>query len=265
MSSIIVWTNYENPNGDLWAVADSRYTHPDKTIITDNGPKIFELPVICQNPSASGFFENTYYFNKVGFAFAGSVTAALCIYTNASHMLSHLASIDKTIPSIEDISKFLYKIATAYTQPICNPFPMEFSVFGYCPVENKNKLFYTRIDDKNRYESFDKSEECKNEPLIMGCHKSEISQKIDYANSNETCKTRIPLFVLKKVVSEHEFEEIGGAVQLGININKTFSLFSVLKPPIDESRKSSFQFRNFDLFRDIHNVGNCFININGMC
>ena len=74
MSSIIIWTNYENPSGDLWVVADSRYTHPDNRIITDNGPKIFELPIICQNPSSRGFFENTYYFNKIGFAFAGSVT-----------------------------------------------------------------------------------------------------------------------------------------------------------------------------------------------
>ena len=70
---------------------------------------------------------------------------------------------------------------------------------------------------------------------------------------------------LKKIVSEHEFNEIGGAVQLGININKTFNLFSLLNPFTDENGKSSLQFRNFDLFHDIRNVGNCFVNINGMC
>lgn len=265
MSSIIIWTNYESPNENLWAVADSRYIHPNKSIITDNGPKIFELPIICQSPSKRGFFENTYYFNKIGFAFAGSITAALCIYTNASHILSHLATVDKTVPSIEDISEFIKKIAKAYTQPICNPYPMEFSVFGYCPVENTNKVFYTNIDKKSHYESFDKSEYCKNEPLIMGCHKTEISKKIEDAKLNRTWKTRIPLFVLREIISKHEFEEIGGAVQLGINIGKTFSLYSVLNPPVDESGKSSLQFRNFDLFYDIRNVGNCVININGMC
>ena len=66
-------------------------------------------------------------------------------------------------------------------------------------------------------------------------------------------------------MSEHEFNEIGGAVQLGININKTFNLFSLLNPFTDENGKSSLQFRNFDLFHDIRNVGNCFVNINGMC
>ena len=265
MSSIVIWTNYENPCGDLWAVADSRYTHPNNSIITDNGPKIFELPIICKAPSERGFFEDTYYFNKIGFAFAGSVTAALCIFTNASHILSNLATTDKTVPSIGDINNFLHKIATAYTQPISNPFPMEYSVFGYCPVENKNKVFYTSVDGKNHYESFDKSEDCKNEPLILGCHKTEILQKIENAKSYTTCKTRIPLYILKKIISESEFEEIGGAVQLGINLNKTFSLYSVLTPAADESGKSSLQFRNFDLFQDIRNVGNCFININGMC
>lgn len=265
MSSIIIWTNYENPSGDLWGVADSRYTHPNKSIITDNGPKIFELPIICQNPSSQGFFENTYYFNKIGFAFAGSVTAALCIYTNASHMLSNLASVDKNVPSIEEINEFLVSIAKSYTLPISNPFPMEFSVFGWCPIKKENSVFYTSIDSRNLVLTDDKSEECKEQPLIMGCHKQEILQKINDAISMENRKTRIPLMVLRKVVSEHEFPEIGGAIQLGININTSFNLFSVLNPFADENGNSSLQFRNFDLFHDIRNVGNCFININGMC
>ena len=164
----------------------------------------------------------------VGFAFAGSVTAALCIYTNASHMLSHLASIEKNIPSIEDINKFLVTIAQSYTLPISNPFPMEFSVFGWCPIKKENKVFYTSIDSKNHVTREDKSEECKEQPLIMGCHKQEIFQKINDAISMENCKTRIPLMVLKKIVLEHEFNEIGGAVQLGININSPKFEFSKL-------------------------------------
>lgn len=266
MSSIIIWTNKESNNDNLWAVSDSRYTHSNhQSIITNNGPKIFELPIVCTGPGKAGFFTEQYYYHRIGFAFAGSVTAALCIYTNIANFLSHLSSIDRIIPSIKDINDFIIMIAKKYTCPIKNPYVIEFATFGYCQYEGKNQVFYTIIDEKNCVNTTDKSEDCKNLPLLLGAHKEEILKNIyDFSTTNPQLSSRTPMKVLKSIIENNVYPDIGGAIQLGYNIGIDFTLSSVSCKNF-ENENDSLQFRNIDIMRENGFVGDCFININGIC
>jgi len=266
MSTIAIWINSEESKS-IWAVSDTRYSSPDNhNLVTDYGPKIYEMQIICKKPDTTGFMNQIYWQQKIGIAFAGKAIIALCIITNINKILSSLVSTEDAIPSIIDIHKLVERIACQYTTPIINNNPIEFSTFGYCYLEKKFKIFTTQIPRRGNSVSEDNSEFCENEVLLLGSHKAEIREKIvAYKALNEMHSiNRIPLIIIKDIIKKSEYLDIGGGIQLGITLGINFELFSIAEPIGDGSAKATLKYTNIDMFSEIKTVGNCFVSIHGM-
>ena len=269
MSSIAIWiNNYEH--NSIWAVCDTRYsTKNTSSILTDNGPKIFELQIICYEPKSSGFFDCPYWFQKIGLAFAGSALAALCIYTNLNKILGNLGSTEKYIPSIKDIHDCVIRIAKTYTTPLKNQFPIEFSTFGFCIQEKKNKIFHTQINNNNAITTIDETDLCHTSQLLLGAFKTEIEEQINEfriktENQHPIINGRAPQFILKDIVKNNTYPSIGGGIQLGFTKGKDFNLCSVMEQLFDNTPKATFKYSNIDLINEVKNIGNCSVIMPGM-
>src|SRR5436189_4983838 len=68
----------------LMAVADTRIVRSPGNVLTEHGPKLLPLVVVCKQPGASGFFDREAYRAEIGFAYSGSTLSA-----RAAHALSN--------------------------------------------------------------------------------------------------------------------------------------------------------------------------------
>ncbi len=268
MSTIALWiNNYESRS--LWAVSDTRYSSGQESnrILTDFGPKIYELQVICKESDNSGLFNRIYWDQKIGIAFAGSALVALIVTTNLNKILTSLISVNKKVPCIEEIHNLVTRIVKQYTTPIVNNYPVEFSSFGYCKKNNDYKIYRTQIGKDNRELSEDVTKKCENDFILLGAHKDDIKQRIQKfkkESSHPILSSRAPYHVISKIVEEGTYSSIGGGLQLGITIGKDFELYSICEPIVLGESKASLKFTNIDLFEEIKTVDECSVNIKGM-
>ncbi|GHU17385.1 hypothetical protein FACS1894163_08220 [Spirochaetia bacterium] len=58
------------------------------------------------------------------------------------------------------------------------------------------------------------------------------------------------------------YEDISGGINLGLLNNINFELYSVLDA--FSTPNAVLKINNFDILNDIKNIGDCFVNINGM-
>ena len=58
------------------AVADTRIVRSPGNVLTEHGPKLLPLVVVCKQPGASGFFDREAYRAEIGFAYSGSTLSA---------------------------------------------------------------------------------------------------------------------------------------------------------------------------------------------
>ena len=56
----------------LMAIADTRIVRTANNVLTEHGPKLLPITVVCKQPGASGFFDKEVYRSDIGFAYSGS-------------------------------------------------------------------------------------------------------------------------------------------------------------------------------------------------
>jgi hypothetical protein len=277
MSIVAVWLNTEfEANPTIWAVADTRYSGPgatesSRTIITDYGPKLFEVQIVVAVPSASGLYDRIVHYQKIGVGFVGSAVAALCIYTAAERILSHLANNNAEIPTVGQVHNCIERIAGSYVTPIANRNRVSFCTIGYCSSAKENQVFLTEIgsDAISHSRKVDLTTE---KILLMGSHKVEIDIKIK-EKEEEMSKwsgpinlNRAPLRAIRDIVKDGVFLDIGGDVDVGILNGGQFIIHANLKAiePSGSSRNVTLVTAGHDIIGGIGNVGPCFVNIVGM-
>ena len=277
MSTVVVWRNSENENSPtIWAVADTRYSRPGtnqsgRFITTDYGPKLFEIDVIVAASSSSGMFDQIVHYQKIGLGFAGAALAALCIYSSVSRMLSNLASPFGDLPSMEDMHFAVSEIARSYTTPIGNQNAIAFCSVGHCFKSGRDEVFLTEIPHSGSEQTRRVILE-QEKLLLLGSHQQEIRQMIQEKDAEPpkfpgTIKIqRSPLRVLRHIVGEGTFSDIGGGVDLGILSGGSFRLRSNMKPidPDESGRNVTLESMGHDLLGPIGKVGPCIVNIPGM-
>jgi hypothetical protein len=74
------------------AIADTRIARSAGNVLTEHGPKLLPITVVCRQPGASGFFDKEIHRADIGFAYSGSTLSALAAHALASILCSNLTS-----------------------------------------------------------------------------------------------------------------------------------------------------------------------------
>jgi hypothetical protein len=61
----------------VYAIADTRIIRSPGNVLTEHGPKLLPVNMVCKQPGVSGFFDRIAYRTSFGFAYAGASLSAL--------------------------------------------------------------------------------------------------------------------------------------------------------------------------------------------
>ncbi|MEO3404146.1 hypothetical protein AAFN85_09595 [Mucilaginibacter sp. CAU 1740] len=269
MTLVATWVNLEPGIApSIWTAADTKISDGKETIMLE-GSKVFELPLSCRTLGGSSY-GNVYYKTSLGFSYAGSSMIGLNTYATLCSVLSNLGSGPPNLPdhiSIVNKAKDILKVYTISVQSYA-----EISIWGFCPITHlpfigvvsavkTTEVVYT-VEIKYGYED---QLYCS----LIGSHKSEVNSEIAarcamLANSKSHDYWRTPIKVLRDVIKQNSYEEIGGNIQLAIiPSNGSFNHFAMSVPVEGISPRTHTQkYRNIDQLEEIGRwVGNCLIAI----
>jgi hypothetical protein len=121
----------------LMAIADTRIIRTVGNVLTEHGPKLLPLSVICREPGPSGFFDRTAFQTTVGFAYSGATLSALCAHVAANALLGNLAGQTGTPPpSMHEIAHLVAGASAEYMREVGqltgNNGLFSAIVFGFC-------------------------------------------------------------------------------------------------------------------------------------
>lgn len=253
MTCVAIW--YEAFDKILWAAGDTRTTNHLNVRLSDASPKIFPLTIKCLTPSSSGFFDDVRLTRTLGFAFAGSTFPALQTYSALNAALQHMIGLPEfPLPSMADISMLAGRIGTRYLTETLAPFEM--SVFGCCPATNTLQIFHLEWNSTHlifglRFFSATTSAT----PLLLGSHKSEISEAISEMDaSTDYALKRTPLKVINRIIKQERFADIGGRIQIGTTFGRDFILKSFMER-VGDGPQLGMYFLGLDVDRELGQVG----------
>lgn len=143
MTLVAVWKFDDAPR--IHAVADTRISGPPG-ILTEHGPKILPLTMICKKPGPSGFFDREAYRAEFGFAYCGSTLTALASHALANILCGNLAGHpDAPVPSMDAIARTVGAVSFQYMSEICQlggeGSMFAAILFGFCPNTGEPMAF----------------------------------------------------------------------------------------------------------------------------
>lgn len=148
MTLAVVW--YREKFGELWCAADTRISGDDR-VLTDSGPKIFQVPVVCHEHLKSAKWR-VCKRHSFGFAYAGSTLCAISTHSIATACTQNLAQekgFRKEV-SVESIANLYSEIATRQVIEMSSrqgikesqsQFFFDGLIFGFCPAEKRFMAF----------------------------------------------------------------------------------------------------------------------------
>ena len=224
MTLLVVWREMESE--ELWCAADTRLSRRSGTL-TDHGPKIFPVPVICHVPRDR---ENNWKVarrHSVGFAFCGSSIAATSTHALSSTCTQMLATHDPLGPavSVKAIAELYRDVAEHQIRDICGrlcesstDYFFEGIVFGYCLVQCRVAAF--KITPQFNAQQFVMTlteihvPPAQNLPHAFGSGAEDFDRL--YQEHCAQCTPDV-LKIVRQMVAQGVNEEVGGAVQIGIS------------------------------------------------
>jgi hypothetical protein len=135
MTLVAVWKAADDC---VMAVADTRISQTDRGVLTEHGPKLLPLTIVCRQPNpGGGFFDQEVHRADIGFAYSGSTLSALAAHALANILLSNLVSNPGTPPpSTAEVAIAIGGISADYMREVgqlCGSGGLfNAIVFGYC-------------------------------------------------------------------------------------------------------------------------------------
>ena len=115
MTLVAVWRT----DTRLMAIADTRIIRAPGNVLTEHGPKLLPLTIVCRQPGPAGFFDKEVYRASVGFAYSGATLSALAAHALASTLLSKLiGQTGAPPPSLHEIAYFVAGASAEYMRDV---------------------------------------------------------------------------------------------------------------------------------------------------
>lgn len=277
MTTVAIWINREMPASHIWAVGDTRLssTGNQKVGVLDEATKLFSLPIRCCRPDSSGFFSDCYFSHTIGFAYAGNATIGLNLYSALLPLLSGLASVDGSVPRLDHIAEFvvrlLYRLTHSRNQHLMDRASAEVSIFGYCCVESRFRIFHLTpafSEQVFRVDFSEVSTSAEDQLLLLGECKDQIFEEIQRKRAGLEYGSiqwwRAPKSVISTIISRNTYPGIGGSLQMGIADERGYFPFMVCSPLEDGAPPATLSYLGLSSSEDLGRIGGCHVNMPGM-
>lgn len=283
MTLVAVW----KAQGRLMAIADTRISRSAGNVLTEHGPKLLPITVVCRQPGASGFFDKEVYRADIGFAYSGATLSALAAHALGNVLFSNLISNPGTPPpSLADIAHAFAGISAEYIRDVgqlSGPAgQFKGIIFGQCPQQSKLRVFETTPSSSGALK-VEINEHLLNDIVIGGCA-ADCSLVIgrapelliraidaDLAFAKERGETHqivafdAPKRALQKLIDDEADESVGGSVQQAEATSAGFRIIANMVPikPIPPSPRNAGLFvLGFDTF-DLQSIGSHRASLDG--
>jgi len=265
----------------LMAIADTRIVRTAGNVLTEHGPKLLPITVVCKQPGASGFFDKEVYRSDIGFAYSGSTLSALAAHALSNTLLSKLiGNPGAPPPALNEIAHFVAGASAEYMREVCQLAGKDglFSavVFGWCPQQRSLRVFELRPAVTDAQFHVDIQEHVLNpiriagtaaeSAVVIGSAPALLTQAIDKelgdakerGEVHEIVAFDAPKRALRKMIAENAHEMVGGSVQQAWATSSGFQIISNMEPitpRLPSTRNAGLFILGFDT-DDIQTVGN---------
>jgi hypothetical protein len=272
---VAVW----NAEDRIYAIADTRIIRSAGNILTEHGPKILPLSVVCKQPGNTagwGWFDKVVFAGSVGFAYSGSTLSALATHALAAVFTSHLiGNPGAQLPSLQDIAIAVGKIARQYMQDVgqlaATDALFTATIFGHCPQLGRLRVFEIapRLSSNAvqvTVTEFDTSD--LDNVLIIGSCPDLLRQRIHDVRSaaeHQIVRDRAPMQALQSIIDDNSNESVGGSLQLAWVTSAGFEIVArgVWIPAKENGRNMASLILGFDI-SDADYIGEYKISTTGL-
>ena len=266
MTLLAVWCAEER----LWMASDSRLSGGGGSLI-DEAVKIFELPVVCRAPSEqSGFFEDIYFATRLGLGCAGHSLIYQQVQATLLPLLGNLIGRRGAIPAMVDIASFVGEVGTQYVRSLGRRRPedadrVKMLLVGWCPIERRLAAYEVRPEIVGSMMSFKVLSLDLSDVHFVGdaCAQAQVLYKgISAADQSGAPRSRAPLNVIRQLIDDATTPTIGGDVQVGFTVGRTFQRVRTGRPIPGREPKAAF-WLNAICTDDLPQIGPCGLGLMG--
>ncbi|CAN7442390.1 hypothetical protein LJR090_003572 [Bosea sp. LjRoot90] len=277
MTIVAIW--FEPDDRAVWCAADTRISAEGatggQTIRTDQGSKIFLLPVKCSTPRTGPSLTSVVLFRSTwGMAFAGDVLPAISTYAVASNFLQNLVyqNGDPQAPvSIADAANLCARLGREYMRSYLASTngqrgTFEAAIFGWCPVAAGFRVAHLeRESDKPGVDVAVTITDPvgSSKPLILGqrVEYEEEAARFEMHGDPYGRRGRAPLHILEAIVARG-VASVGGDISLAHANQTDVQLFGRATPDVVGEPKASLSFNGIQLSGESAYVGTNLIGVN---
>jgi hypothetical protein len=249
MTLVAVWRAEDR----LMAIADTRIVRGPGNVLTEHGPKLLPIAVVCKQPGTSGFFDREAYRTEIGFAYSGSTLSALAAHALSNTLLSKLIGApDAPPPALNEIAYFVAGASAEYMREVCQLAGKQgmFSsiVFGCCPqtrVLRAFQLIPTTIGSSFRIDIQEHAlipirieGTAAESTIVIGSSPALLTAAIDHQLAAAKERGEIhqivafdaPKRALRALITEGSDERVGGSIQQAWATAAGFEIVSNMEP-----------------------------------
>lgn len=257
----------------IHAIADTRISS-GQSVLTDHGPKILPLTMVCRKPGPSGFFDTEAYRAEFGFAFSGSTLSALSTHALANILLGNLVGLpDAPPPFMDEVAAATGTVAYQYMSEIAQlggPGSLFRAIlFGHCPRTSQSLAFQFEPSTADGFLVNIEKHVLDETTVIMIGNKTELlKERIDSIRANAghpIVAADAPIRALRSLISDGSIPSVGGAIQQAWAIPFRLEIAATMesipaRPP--SSRNAGLFVLGFDTF-DMQTVGSFKVSLSG--
>lgn len=194
------------------------------SVLTDHGPKLLPLTVVCRKPGPTQFFDAEAYRVEFGFAFAGSTLTALSAYNLANILCGNLIGRpDALPPTMDEVAQAVATVSLNYMKEICQiggaGSLFRAILFGHCPSTRQALAFQFEPSLATGSLTLDVRKQVlgPTEVVIIGDNPGRLSDRIQSIRATSSPEDLgfkdAPITALRSLIQEGSIASVGGAVQ----------------------------------------------------
>lgn len=240
-------------NNHISLSSDSRISFGSSGHI-DYGIKVFSVPVKIYSPTSSETnITNLDYDYKLGLAVVGNAINAYTVKESVYEILQHLQYLPGyTDLSMEGIAGLVFKVFKKTTLDLGNIIQAngicELILGGYCPIQNKVRIFKFSCDTST-YPIRPFHEEI----LITDGIEFFGSGKIEAKKINTQNIFFSPLHIIRQVINDGNVTTVGGGLQYGEFVINNFTIYGVENYELNDDgtfKEYLYTLRGINLYKD---------------